>query len=134
MQETYLCKTYLGEIEISRSVLTRAVLDAVNAMDGQVLVTNKKGKLQSTGGRFGGDAADSIDIEVEGDNVLIRVYLIVRFGISMKQTTDALSEKIRKGIMKVTGIAPSTVILHVTGTLSKRVAPRDIEYRTDYEH
>ena len=134
MQETYLCNTEIGEIEISRSVLTRVVLDAVQAMDGQVLVTNKKGKLQGTGGRFGGDAADTIEIEVEGDRILIRLHALMRFGLSMQQLSDTLSERIRKGIVKVTGIAPSTVIIHVTGTLSKKVAPRDIEYRTDYEH
>ncbi len=134
MQDSFVCKTDLGEIEISRSILTHVILEAVSDMDGLVLVSNRKGKLQSMNARFGGDAADSIEIEEDGERLLIRMYVIMRFGSSMRQLSDQLSERIRKKIVKVTGASPASIILHVTGTLSKRVAPRDLEYRTDYEH
>ena len=83
---------------------------------------------------FGGDAADSIEIDSEGDGLVILLNVVMRFGHSMQQLSDQLSGKISKKLRKVTGDAPLSVILHVTGTLSKRIAPRDLTYRTDYEY
>ena len=57
----------------------------------------------------------------------------MRFGLSMKQVTDSLAGKIRKNMLKEVGVAPASAIIHVTGTLAKKMAPRDIEYRIDYE-
>ena len=109
MQETYLCKTDLGEIEIPRTIIAHAVLRAVEQMDGQVLVTNKKGKLLAAIGKRGNaDETDCLEIESSDEALLVRVHLEI-------------------------GAAPATVIIHVTGTLSKKMAPRDIEYRIDYE-
>lgn len=134
MQETYLCKTDLGEIEVGRPVLTQAVLKAFASMDGLVWVTNKKGKMPAEGNRFSKeDAVESMEIEQTGDTFRLRIHLAVKFGISMQQTTDQLGEKIRKILLKEVGAAPSTILMHVTGTVAKRVAPRDIEYRIDYE-
>jgi len=134
MQETYICRTDLGEIEVSRSILTDIILEAVSEMDGLILVTNRKGKLQSTSARFRSDAADCIELDVEDDRVKVLLYVVMRFGHSMQHLSEQLSEKIRKGIRKVTGASPASVIIHVTGTMAKRIAPRDLEYRTDYEH
>lgn len=134
MQDTYICRTDLGEIEVGRNILTELILEAVSEMDGLVLVSNKKGKLQSMNSRFGGDAADSIEIDSEGDGLVILLNVVMRFGHSMQQLSDQLSGKISKRLRKVTGDAPLSVILHVTGTLSKRIALRDLTYRTDYEY
>jgi uncharacterized alkaline shock family protein YloU len=134
MQDTYICRTDLGEIEVGRNILTELILEAVSEMDGLVLVSNKKGKLQSMNSRFGGDAADRIEIDSEGDGLVILLNVVMRFGHSMQQLSDQLSGKISKRLRKVTGDAPLSVILHVTGTLSKRIAPRDLTYRTDYEY
>ena len=134
MQETYLCKTDLGEIEISRTILAHAILSAVNQMDGQVLVTSKKGELLTAGGKRGSaDETDCLEIDDRSGALVVRVYLAVRFGLSMKQVTDSLAGKIRKNMLKEVGVAPASAIIHVTGTLAKKMAPRDIEYRIDYE-
>ena len=133
MQETYSCRTDLGEIEVGRTIMTDIILEAVSEMDGLVMVTNKKGKLQSTSARFRSDAADCIEFDVEDDRIQVLMYVVMRFGHSMQHLSEQLSDKIRKGIRKVTGVSTATVTIHVTGTMAKRIAPRDLEYRTDYE-
>lgn len=134
MQETFICRTDLGEIEIGRTILAHAVLAAIESMEGQVLATTKKGKVLAEVGRFSNtDAADCVEIEEADDSLRVYVHLAVRFGLSMKQITDTLAKKIRRNLQKEAGISPASVIIHVTGTVAKKIAPRDIEYRIDYE-
>lgn len=122
-----------GDILISENAIAQLVIDQIQTMRGRVLPATSKGKRISPVKKvFGNEQEDSVQIKVKGNDLSIRVYVIVRIGVSISKTLDMLIEKIKQSVEESTGVAPSSVSVVVSGVLSKNIARRNMEVRKKY--
>ena len=82
----------------------------------------------------GGSSAANIQIDTDDDGRLdIKLHIVLKFGMSIKKTTDEIAESIRKQIKTATGSNPARITLIITGVVSKKFARRNIEVEKIYE-
>lgn len=122
-----------GNIYISEHVIAQLVVEQIEAMRGRVLVATDKGKRISPVSKFlGVDRTDSVEVKADEGELTIRVYVIIRIGVSISKTLDLLIENIKKRVEDSTGVVPSSVAVVVSGVLAKNVARRNMEVRKKY--
>ncbi len=133
-------KTDLGEIRFSTNVIKKIVTDAVHELDGKVYIYHHKGKYQNAvsgiGSRmslYNGDWGDPGSIEVSDDEVGldITVYVVVKFGTSIRSSCISILQYIDQNVEKVMGAKASTIRVIVTGVESNQIARRHLEYSMD---
>ena len=81
-------------------------------------------------GRTGTEALGFVGVEyVEAMNAVnYKIYVIVKFGVSMSTLFEQVSDTIRKETKYVTGCDVSRVHFFVTGVKSKNLVRRDLEF------
>lgn len=126
--------TNFGEIVISDDAISEIVLSEIRKYKNNIYITNSKGKRTSKVYKsVGGSSATNIDIISENNVIEIKVYLIFKFGMSIKKTTEGLMENIRKQIKLATGKNPKSITIVITGMASKKIARRNIEVKKVYD-
>ena len=124
----------LGQIHFSKNVIYRICSDAVNGT-GDARIQNYKGgrysgKKSGFWGTFGSSEEDFDDIDIveTGDSVRITIHIVVRFGVSISQTAEAIIDHVYREMASVLGTPPAHVTVIVTGIASKDVAKRHLEF------
>ena len=126
--------TNFGEIVISDDAISEIVLSEIRKYKNSIYITNSKGKRTSKVYKsVGGSSATNIDIISENNVIEIKMYLIFKFGMSIKKTTEELMENIRKQIELATGKNPKSITIVITGMASKKIARRNIEVKKVYD-
>lgn len=134
MGSAYKETNEFGKITINDNAIAELVVSEIRNYNNDLYITNSKGKRTSKVYKsVGGSSATNIDIQYEDDKLFIKIYLIVRFGMSIKKTTDELMENIRSQIKMATGHNPKAITIVVTGVKSKKVARRNIEVTKTYD-
>lgn len=110
-------ETKLGNIHFSHNIINRIVENAIAECDGKVLLQNYRGGLNASGVEF---------IETE-NGFRIKVYIVIKFGTSIKQTTSKIIDSIYENAEKILGEKPEKIKVIVTGVASKNIARRHIE-------
>ena len=88
-------KTDFGNIVISEDTIAEIVLSEIRKYKNRIYITNSKGKRTSKVYKsVGGSSAANIDVDIENNLINIKAYLIFKFGLSIKNTTEELMEKI----------------------------------------
>lgn len=131
-------ETEWGQIYFSRNVIRQICAGAVNSCGGSAVLMNYGGK--SRGSRGKGNPfvpkkaradSDSILIEEREDGLYITVYVVIRFGTSINDTANRILGFVFDQMKEVMNIEPKQVLVVNTGTASKDIAPRHMEfYRT----
>ena len=120
--------TDLGTITVTKWVIGKIILDVVEEFEGKVIISNYKGKVPGIVSKIGGmDEVNTMEINMTEQGLDIRVFVVLRFGTSITRATNLLMDKIYEKIKELTGIAPNSVAIVVTGMISKHIAPRHIE-------
>lgn len=124
-----------GKISVSESVITDIIISEMAKYNGKIWITNNKGKSVSKLYRsVGGSPAGNIQIDTRRDGRLeIKLNIVLKFGMSIKKTTEEIMENIRKQIKIATGENPAKLTLVITGVLSKKLARRNIEIERKYD-
>ena len=126
-------ETKLGEIKFSPGIINRIVLDAVESCDGRAEILNYKGKYMNVVPGIASrmnlydEEAGGIQVQEEADGVFIRIFIVMRFGASIKKTTTRIINYVYEYTEKIFGEKPKKVTVVVTGTFSKNIAKRHIE-------
>lgn len=127
-------KTDWGEIRFSRNVIYRIVTNAVESCRGDATIMNYKGKKQR---RFPGffsrltpKSVESGDIQLEEtpEGLKITVYVVIRFGASLRKTVEQIITGIYEGAEEVLDLDLSKVTVVVTGTASRDIARRHLVF------
>ncbi len=125
----------LGKIHFSNNVIYRICSDAADLCDGNVRLQNYKGRyttkrpgLLTAFTPSAEEDADAVEIQQADNGILIKVYVVVRFGISMNQAANTMTDHIYQEVEALFGQKPLSVTIVVTGTASKTIAKRHIEY------
>lgn len=126
-------ETKFGDIHFSQNVINRIVTNALEECGSKAELMHYKGKymnvvpgLASKMNLYDGESG-GIQFEKTEDGLEIRVYIIVRFGVSIKKITAQIIDRIYTDAEKILGEKPKKVTVTVTGTLSKNIAKRHIE-------
>ncbi|MBR6444643.1 MAG: Asp23/Gls24 family envelope stress response protein [Firmicutes bacterium] len=131
MAQSYTLKTKYGKIKVSRSAIARAVVDSLDDMRGKVSMSSNRGKLLREGSAA---ELNAVDVEAFEGDIRIRVNVIVRFGVSITETADAIAASVQKALRRILGRGPSLVTIRVRGVISqKNIAPRNITIRRELE-
>ena len=131
MAQSYITETKYGKIKVSRSSIARAVVDSLDDMRDKVSMSSNRGKLLREGSAA---ELNAVDVEAFEGNIRIRVNVIVRFGVSITETADAIAASVQKALRRILGRGPSLVTIRVRGVISKKtVAPRDLTIRRELE-
>lgn len=133
MAESYAVKTERGNILITKKVIARIVVDAVDKFEGRVFITNQNGKLFGAFSRLGGlDETINMEINFNEKGVDIRLFIVVRFGTSIGMVTTQLMDDIQAGVNRVMGIETNSLTVVLAGTISRTIAMKYEEGRKKY--
>ncbi|MDR2354571.1 MAG: hypothetical protein LBE16_00080 [Clostridiales Family XIII bacterium] len=117
----YEVKTRSGTIALDRAVLGYIIRREVAAFQGKVVLSNAKG-------RPAGDEIGFFDCAwSEAGAFELRVFVILRFGISISAVTQELILRLRAQTEALIGLRASRVVIAVRGVLSKNISRRDLE-------
>lgn len=126
----YNKETYNGNIKIHRAVIGRIIIEAVSKFDGRVKITNHRGKVIRLKEKYGiPDATDYFEIVMKNNGADVRLYIAIRFGISIGLVTEQLINDIKSDIEELTGIEANSIAVIVTGLISKQIVRRNIEVK-----
>ncbi len=126
-------ETKLGDIHFSQNVINRIVVKAIESCDGKAEIMHYKGRYKNVVPGLASkmnlydEGAGGIQLNKSQDGVEIKVYIVVRFGVSIKNTTEQIIDRIYDDMQKILQEKPKKVTVVVTGTLSKNIAKRHIE-------
>ena len=133
MAESYSIKTERGNILITKKVIAKIVVDAVDKFEGRVFITNQNGKLFGAFSRLGGlDETINMEINFSEKGVDIRLFIVVRFGTSIGMVTTQLMDDIQAGVNRVMGIETNSLTVVLAGTISRTIAMKYMEGRKKY--
>lgn len=117
-----------GKITVQKSIIGNIIKDVIDSYKGKVILSDPKGRVRKLAYKLGTkEEADTIEVEKIPDGINIRVFVVLRFGTSIKATTGRLIDDIRAAVMEATGIYVENVSIVITGMISKKIAPRRIE-------
>lgn len=118
----------MGKIELPKSVIGSIVIEVVESFDGKVILSDSKGRVHKLAYKLGAmEEANNIEIEGNENGIDLRVYAILRFGVSIKETANQLINELRSAIKEASGITVDNISIVVKGMMSKKIAPRNIE-------
>lgn len=126
-------ETKLGEIRFSQGIINKIVMKAAEAYDGKVILHNYKGKYMDMMPGLASkinlydESTGSVEFTQKDDGYTLKVYIVLKFGTSIKMVTEGMIDSIYENAEKILGKRPEMVTIVVTGILSKNIAKRHIE-------
>lgn len=134
MNGIYKEKTEYGNILIADTAIHKLVESVIENHKGKVFLTNSKGKRMNKVYRsVRGDQSSDVHVYTHHGKPVICVYLIIKFGLSIKDTTDKLTEELRQAYNNAMGEDPWKIKIVITGVMSKKLAKRNVEVETTYD-
>lgn len=126
--------TEYGTVVVTEPALRKLVDSVIENHKGRVYLTNSRGKrMNKVYKSVRGDQASDVQVFVHNGKVSICVYIIIKFGMSISETTDKLIEELRLAYNHVTGKNPWKIKIVITGVMSKKLAKRNIEVEKTYD-
>lgn len=129
----------LGKISINEDILRKLVIDEIISISNRdyvkkIFLSNPKGKKVSkyntaTGIKF----TFNIDNKTRKSDVEILVYLILKFGTSIKSSTGLIGNSIKTTIEKNIGIDVSKIKFVITGIELKSIVKKELEVIQVYD-
>lgn len=125
----YKMETEIGSLILEEGAIGSIVAEVLDQHEGKLWISNRKGKILGRMARLGGiDPVDYMEISMEPEGITVRLYLILKFGVSIRSITQQLISDIKAEIHLHTGLS-SQVTIVVNGVLSKQLAKRHIEIK-----
>lgn len=129
--------TDLGIITISNDVFADILEETAEdaAFEELIWPATPKGRIVQHGALFT-DAPYEDSLRAEFDDrerIRLRIYVVVRFGISIRRITRAFSDAIASRIRDRFGEDPCEIEICVSGIRSKQTARRNLKVKYFYE-
>jgi len=121
-----------GRIRIGRGVIEGVCARVIEGFEGRVLVSDPKGRLKGASPRAE-DAKGFARARIREGKLDVRLYLIVLFGTSMRESAKVLAEKLRSEFPEQTGLEVGLVTMVFVGTLSEKLSKRNVTFVDDGE-
>ncbi len=119
----YTKKNSTGTIHVSKNVIGSIVADIADKSSNKVILCNSKGKT----GFNENKSMSFLEVNVDGEDIYIKIYILVKFGTSISRLAGYIIEQVREMLKTTVGIEPKQVSLCIKGVMSRNVSKRDIE-------
>ncbi len=121
--------TDMGIITLPKSVIGSIVMDVIDSFDGKVISSDPKGRMNRLAQKLGPKGeSGNIEMEQTANGIDLRIFVVLTFGTSIKNTTERMIGEIRSEIKAASGINVENISVVITGMLTKnKLAPRYIE-------
>jgi len=121
-----------GRIRIGRGVIEGVCARVIDGFEGRVLVSDPKGRMKGGVPRTE-DAKGFARARIRSGKLDVKLYLIVQFGISMRDAAKALAKSLREEFPLQAGLEVGLVTMVFVGTLSEKLTKRNITFTDDGE-
>ena len=121
-----------GRIRIGRGVIEGVCARVIDGFKGRILVSDPKGRLQGGAGRAE-DSKGFARARIREGKIDVKLYLIVQFGTSMRDSARALAKTLREEFPVQTGLEVGLVTMVFVGTLAEKLHKRNITFIDDGE-
>jgi len=122
-----------GRIRIGRGVIEGVCARVIDGFEGRILVSDQKGRLKQGGATRAEDGKGFARARIRRGKLDIKLYLIVQFGTSIRETAKTLSGRLREEFPVQTGLEVGLVTMEFVGTLSEKLSKRNIIFVDDGE-
>lgn len=127
----YKVQTENGAIMVFKEAIACIITKVIEEFEGSVLIASQKGKISNFMAKIGGkEEAGAIEITNGKNGLDIRIYVLIRFGTSIRKITGLIIDRITTQV-KETGIPVNSVSVVITGVFSKQIAKRNIEIKKE---
>ncbi len=113
MVEEYRSNMGLGEIEISKDVITSIAAVAASEIEGLVETEGQSG-LSAV---FKRSSDQIVETELENGHVKINVNIAVQYGYPVHETAEQVQEKVKNDVEEMTGLSVSEVNVNVAALM-----------------
>lgn len=124
-------KTDFGDLTVTKNAIGRIVSQAIDYYDGEIFLTNHKGKALKLKNNTGFiDNSPAMDMSAEEDGLYLHFCVLLRFGMSINAVTNQIFNTIESEMQAILGMPPARMEITVTGMYSKdvkNIAKRNIE-------
>lgn len=117
-----------GPINIDRKIIEKIVKYTIIEYPEVVSLTNSKGQASSIISLISEDS-HLVDISKNNTDIIVKIYIVIKFGASIKNTTYKLIDEIKNNIYSATNIMPNTVYIYIKGIKSKKIAKRHLVFK-----
>ena len=112
-----------GAVSIDENIISDMIARGIRNYSGNVWIANYKG-IQTDDwmialGNIGALAEKKISLEEDG-SVFVRVYLVMRIGLSIKDVAGSIIESVRRGVEEQLCMELSDVEVIITGMMSPK--------------
>lgn len=127
-----------GKISVSDMLYAEILKDCFHKEDyiGKIWPSSSKGRQIGNDNKINKHELASniiIDSDDNGDNISAEIFVIIKFGISIKQITTDFADSFAEGIASFHGRKPEQIKVYITGVKSKAIAKRNLEVIREYE-
>ncbi|MFW6005992.1 MAG: Asp23/Gls24 family envelope stress response protein [Candidatus Bipolaricaulota bacterium] len=110
MEEEYKSSLGIGEIEISKDVITTIAAVAALEIEGLVEQSSKSG-ISSV---FNRGSGKTVETDLEDGRVKINVNIAVQYGYPVHETAQQVQDNVKKQVEDMTGLEVSEVNVDVS--------------------
>lgn len=110
MEEEYKSSLGIGEIEISKDVITTIAAVAALEVEGLVEQSSKSG-ISSV---FNRGSSKTVETDLEDGRVKINVNIAVQYGYPVHETAQQVQDNVQKQVEEMTGLEVSEVNVDVS--------------------
>ena len=120
-------------IRIGKGVIESVSARIIDDFSGRIMVSNPKGRLKQGGASRAEDETGFAKARIRDGKLDVKLYLIVQFGASIRESAKILAEKLREEFPRQTGLEVGLITMVFVGTLSEKLSKRNIIFEDDGE-
>lgn len=126
----YALQTERGKVNIARLVLRKITREVISRFSEVVYIANEKGQSTSLLNMMSENKeVNFIQIKKAEDKIVIKINVVLKFGVSISNTSKKIIAETKKEIFNLTGIEIDSVIVNIIGLKSKNIVKRDIQIK-----
>ena len=118
-----------GALTVSRQIIDQIIEHAFESVEGSLWLANYKGAVSDVLVKIGGfDAIAEKKVEMRGDKLFIRLYVVSRLGESITENCGIVMERIARDVTEMLEVPLDNIEILLTGTVSKNrnIVKRDL--------
>ena len=124
----YVEENQLGKIEFDERIIGNIIRRAADSFEGRVMLSGAKVRIKKNSPKDkNSDDITFMNMKNTEDGYVIDIYIVLKFGTSIRRTSNELIAVVREQVEKITELNISKVRVIITGMLSKNFSRRHIE-------
>ncbi|MDR3304578.1 MAG: hypothetical protein LBS85_00895 [Clostridiales Family XIII bacterium] len=120
-----------GAIEVNLRVVESLCGRVIDGFDGRVIVSDPRGKFRRGAERNPEEGSGFVKARVKEGRLNLQLFLIFKFGTSVRESASVLAKRLRAQIPLDIGIEAGFISMVFVGTLSEKLSKRRVIFVDD---